>query len=51
VFGNAISPFQGLPPEKPSYLSLAVSPDGRWILLDQMDLNTGKIMLVENFRW
>lgn len=37
--------------EKPPYRSLAVSPDGRWILLDQVDLNTGKIMVVENFRW
>jgi eukaryotic-like serine/threonine-protein kinase len=40
-------------PEKPlgSYPSLAVSPDGRWILWGQVDQDTSKIMLVENFRW
>ena len=30
---------------------LAVSPDGRWILLDHVDQDTSHIMLVENFRW
>jgi len=30
---------------------LAVSPDGRWILLTQMDIQTSHIMLIENFRW
>ena len=37
-------------PEKP-ILSLAASPDGRWVLLAQTDQDTSKIMLVENFRW
>jgi Tol biopolymer transport system component len=37
-------------PEKPVW-TVAVSPDGRWILYDQLDQNTSKIMLVENFRW
>jgi Tol biopolymer transport system component len=36
--------------EKPDG-SLAVSPDGRRILLDQVDLYTSHIMLVENFSW
>jgi len=31
--------------------SLAVSPNGRWILMDQLDDDIFKIMLVENFRW
>ena len=30
---------------------LAVSPDGHWILFDQVDLDTSHIMLVEDFRW
>jgi Tol biopolymer transport system component len=30
---------------------LALSPDGRWILFDQVDLDTSHIMLVEDFRW
>ncbi len=30
---------------------LAVSPDGRWILFSQVDLDTSHIMLVEDFRW
>jgi Tol biopolymer transport system component len=30
---------------------LAVSPDGRWILLAQEDQDTINIMLVDNFRW
>ena len=38
---------------KPAYLrwTLAVSPDGRWILSDQVDHDTSHIMLVENFHW
>lgn len=31
--------------------ALAVSPDGRWILFGQVDLDTSHIMLVEDFRW
>jgi hypothetical protein len=31
--------------------SFAVSPDGRSILFAQVDQETSKIMLVENFRW
>ena len=31
--------------------SVAVSPDGRWILMDQLDDDILKIMLVENFHW
>jgi Tol biopolymer transport system component len=41
-------------PEKPPhgiYRSFAVSPDGRSILFAQVDQETSKIMLVENFRW
>jgi Tol biopolymer transport system component/tRNA A-37 threonylcarbamoyl transferase component Bud32 len=41
-------------PEKPptgDFKGLAVSPDGRWILFAQVDQETRKIMLVENFRW
>ena len=30
--------------------SLAVSPDGRWLLYAQIEQNTSSIMLVENFR-
>jgi sugar lactone lactonase YvrE len=30
---------------------LAVSPDGRWILSSQVDVDTSHIMMVENFRW
>ncbi len=30
---------------------LAMSPDGRWILVSQVGQWTAKIMLVENFRW
>jgi Tol biopolymer transport system component/DNA-binding winged helix-turn-helix (wHTH) protein len=30
---------------------LAVSPDGRWLLYAQVDEDTSRIMLVENFRW
>jgi Tol biopolymer transport system component len=30
---------------------LAVSPDGRWILLSQVDVNTSHIMMIENFHW
>ena len=30
--------------------SLAVSPDGRWLLYAQIEHNTHSIMLVENFR-
>jgi Tol biopolymer transport system component len=30
---------------------LAVSPDGRWILFSQVDVDTSHIMMVENFRW
>jgi hypothetical protein len=37
-------------PEKPGG-TLAVSPDGRWILCSQVDQDTSNIMLVENFRW
>jgi len=37
-------------PEKRLW-AFAVSPDGRWILLSQVDQETSKIMLVENFRW
>jgi Tol biopolymer transport system component len=37
-------------PEKPGG-TLAVSPDGRWILCDHVDQDTSHIMLVENFRW
>jgi Tol biopolymer transport system component len=29
----------------------AVSPDGRWILFEQVDQVAADIMLVENFRW
>jgi hypothetical protein len=29
---------------------LAVSPDGRWILYDQLDQSGSDIMLVENFQ-
>jgi Tol biopolymer transport system component/tRNA A-37 threonylcarbamoyl transferase component Bud32 len=32
-------------------ISLAASPDGRWILYSAIDQITNKIMLVENFRW
>lgn len=31
--------------------SLAVSPDGRWILFAQVVIDTSHIILVENFRW
>ena len=31
--------------------ALAVSPDGRWVLLGQVDIDTSHIMLVEDFRW
>jgi len=27
------------------------SPDGRWILFSQVDVDTSHIMMVENFRW
>jgi Tol biopolymer transport system component len=30
---------------------LTVSPDGRWILFSQVDVDTSHIMMVENFRW
>jgi Tol biopolymer transport system component len=30
---------------------LAVSPDGRWILFSQVDVDTSHIMMVENFHW
>ena len=30
---------------------LAVSPDGRWILFSQVDVDMSHIMLVEDFRW
>jgi Tol biopolymer transport system component len=30
---------------------LSVSPDGRWILFSQVDVDTSHIMMVENFRW
>jgi Tol biopolymer transport system component len=30
---------------------LAVSPDGRWILLAQEDQDTINVMMVDNFRW
>ena len=41
-------------PEKPLTImdeGLAVSPDGRSILLAEVEQSTSKIMLVENFRW
>jgi Tol biopolymer transport system component/predicted Ser/Thr protein kinase len=31
--------------------TLAVSPDGRWVLDDQVEQDTSHIMMVENFRW
>jgi hypothetical protein len=37
--------------ENEVFTGLAVSPDGRWILNCQLDQETRKIMLVENFRW
>jgi serine/threonine protein kinase/Tol biopolymer transport system component len=37
--------------ENPPSTGLAASPDGRWILYAQLDQNTSRIMLVENFRW
>lgn len=37
-------------PEKPGW-PFAVSPDGRWILYPQTDVDTSHIMLVEDFRW
>jgi Tol biopolymer transport system component/predicted Ser/Thr protein kinase len=38
--------------EKPPILTsgLAVSPDGRWLLYSQLDVESADIMLVENFR-
>ncbi len=38
-------------PEKDARCFLSLSPDGRWILYSQVDQRTGKIILVENFRW
>jgi Tol biopolymer transport system component len=38
-------------PERLGVEGLAVSPDGRWILLAQEDQDTINVMLVDNFRW
>jgi Tol biopolymer transport system component len=36
--------------EKPFYLGLSVSPDGRWLIYSQLDQSGSDIMLMENFR-
>jgi Tol biopolymer transport system component len=36
--------------EKPIYLGLNVSPDGRWLIYTQLDQSWSDIMLMENFR-
>jgi Tol biopolymer transport system component len=41
---------QILKPEKKGE-DVALSPDGRWILFSQVDVDVGRIMLIENFRW
>jgi dipeptidyl aminopeptidase/acylaminoacyl peptidase len=37
-------------PKLPEAPALTVSPDGRWLLYDQIDNQIGGLMLVENFR-
>ncbi|MCI0524835.1 MAG: winged helix-turn-helix domain-containing protein [Acidobacteria bacterium] len=36
--------------EKPFFLGLSVSPDGRWLIYSQLDQSGSDIMLMENFR-
>jgi len=36
--------------EKPFFLGISVSPDGRWLIYTQLDQSGSDIMLMENFR-
>ncbi len=37
--------------ESPPSTTVALSPDGHWLLCAKADQETSKIMLVEDFRW